>query len=585
VWPENVEEAFMEALAKIPKLGRRKIVVDGKPSGRNELVAAYIERKTGKKRTRKQVSSHIQVLKNTRKDEQDIMDLLSDTTVDEGVTDTSFLEILGQSTVEYYGSRDSTPVSPSDSTTGDGIEWPNERSPDCSRSSHRRQVSIASMLNPEMNDNSLRSKRTQGSENDGGNGGGYHASTLSQTDAFFPHGYRASPPESSSASSSLAYVHQGGSAYPHIHSVQGRSTPHIYNSHTHPFWPCQYVLIQHLNTMLPPRTALKSKEIILLEDRRPFMDTLPSLSIHSVDHDRFQFVKELFTRKKCLFLLFKMDLRIQNLSDEYKLDTRNLFQSREAGTVECSTMVLSFGRAAMEVKETQTSEYREGRHMYSFKLVNEWLNTFLKTLNEGMGPTEVEAALHHLCIIQQFDSVNDSGTPLLVVVYEFGMGYGQLNGFRLTNNVALVMGPNNQQHQQQQQQQQQQHHHHHRTRANTWDNSGSTKFKIRTSFLDSNEQQQQQQQEHQYPQRHVVHPSQQHQSQQPHTDPPPSSSLYANYVDPGRDRWSFKRISLDSKERPPHAFYAKASSTTSSATTPLAVSATAVGEVDTDMSL
>ncbi|KAF9394801.1 hypothetical protein CPC16_010156, partial [Podila verticillata] len=136
----------MEALAKIPKLGRRKIVVDGKPSGRNELVAAYIFNKTGKKRTRKQVSSHIQVLKNTRKDEQEIMDLLSDTTIDEGVSDNSFLEVLGQTTMEYSGSRDSTPVSPSDSTV-EGLEWPGERIE--GRSSHRRQISIASMLNPE----------------------------------------------------------------------------------------------------------------------------------------------------------------------------------------------------------------------------------------------------------------------------------------------------------------------------------------------------------------------------------------------------------------------------------------------------
>lgn len=59
------------ALMIIPKLGRKKILVNSKPCGRNELIADYIRRKTGKVRTRKQVSSHIQVLKNMRKHDAD----------------------------------------------------------------------------------------------------------------------------------------------------------------------------------------------------------------------------------------------------------------------------------------------------------------------------------------------------------------------------------------------------------------------------------------------------------------------------------------------------------------------------------
>lgn len=58
-------------------------MVHGKPCGRNELIADYIERKTSKSRTRKQVSSHIQVLKNIKKNDPEFQQLIAEPQTEE----------------------------------------------------------------------------------------------------------------------------------------------------------------------------------------------------------------------------------------------------------------------------------------------------------------------------------------------------------------------------------------------------------------------------------------------------------------------------------------------------------------------
>lgn len=61
-WSLEVEQVFVEALRLVPPLHRKRVYIADKVKGRNELIAEYIFRKTGEKRSRKQVSSHIQVV-------------------------------------------------------------------------------------------------------------------------------------------------------------------------------------------------------------------------------------------------------------------------------------------------------------------------------------------------------------------------------------------------------------------------------------------------------------------------------------------------------------------------------------------
>ncbi|KAL9585966.1 MAG: hypothetical protein Q9203_004037 [Teloschistes exilis] len=63
VWPDFLEHAFQLALRAVPPVGRKKKLLGTKLCGRNEEISLKIEEWTGVLRKRKQISSHIQVLR------------------------------------------------------------------------------------------------------------------------------------------------------------------------------------------------------------------------------------------------------------------------------------------------------------------------------------------------------------------------------------------------------------------------------------------------------------------------------------------------------------------------------------------
>ncbi|KAF9582098.1 hypothetical protein BGW38_000648 [Lunasporangiospora selenospora] len=307
-----------------------------------------------------------------------------------------------------------------------------------------------------------------------------------------------------------------------------RPTPQDYDPWTsyenegYSFWPCQYRLTQ----------ARGPQETVLAEDEVPFHDELGSRSLGSV---RFPSLLRGFGTRSCLRLLVKMNLKINRIAGDMVLMTQNLFQSNQRHTVRCITTAYSFGEKTMQMSEVQHASFSGNRYVYSFTLANDWLKSFLQSLREGVGSAEIQS-LKNITIIQEFsvdDSPDSQSAPqsLLQVMYEFGVGDGELETYKLstdspamdtpmmlaptitTTNASLttpssVTG-------------------HTRARASTWDSSGPYRFRNGVDYGSSSPSL--------WGGDTHLHPPHEHSSSRPHHPsqyPPPSYERHSQHLYP-----------------------------------------------------
>ncbi|KAF9940663.1 hypothetical protein BGZ67_007158 [Mortierella alpina] len=488
VWPPDVEKAFMKALEVLPKLGRRKVVVNGKPCGRNELIADYIYTHTKKVRDRKQVSSHIQVLKNTRKHEPAFMRLLMDgADGDEDVAPESLNMV-------YYGDSQSPIASPLQSNGSDQTfhgDRPQQVLDDHIFSSIDTQGYDHSIRGHNNKNNSFSESMAhrpnspyyaQSSHNHEQQNYVHHqqpsrAADSAKADIPGDHTLYYDQPTCRSASTQSLYQQTATTPDSAVSlSSEPRHEDHTFSQYArgpalpqpahslgaiHPFWPTVFGLYtKPLSQGTPPNngdylhrernqelerlghagsatSAVRIHELAQAKDlsRQAF----GAVNIHQLPAEKFPHLYDLYQKASCAFLFFKINMDL-GLELEGSFENTCRFESSERRTVRCSTLIYSFGSSVLESTEVKQAAVVDGKYTHSFEFVNQFFNAFLGGIRTLGSSEEVEVALGNLSMVQVFEDMDprsDNSPPLLVMAYDFEQGRGQVAPYVIADSSGI----------------------------------------------------------------------------------------------------------------------------------------------------
>ncbi|KAI8066183.1 TEA/ATTS domain family-domain-containing protein [Thamnidium elegans] len=489
VWPPDVESAFIEALESIPKLGRRKILVNGKPCGRNELISDFIFRKTCKIRTRKQVSSHIQVLKNTRKGDSHFMRLLTDSVeLDENNhninrNNANNSNPLKPKTRQPHHSHNQHQMmknnnaikmksyQPNDSLSSDESSINSSPSPTdyvfdimCSDPAQQQALSMLQFKDfydpfqqflffgtvTEANTSATPSNANFDNLTDpffGGSGVLYDQQQSEGLEDSLMHSLSSAANTSiASAMKKKMVATRKGNAKKRKSQQDETSSDTVMNltssiaGSEYSLWPNYVCLYLEYASPYDPCRPLSHN---LSQLPHCYPNGLPVVSVSSVSKEKCPPIATLSSSDSVLLLAkTKLDLNL-NIS-EFAFNNTSFFETQTRRTIECTTTIYSFGNVVLESKEGQQALWvNEGKYMYSFVFVNQFFDAFMKGIRSLQSWGDVDVAIKNLCIVQSFEdteskytnagsntsesALENTNSPLLVMVYEFERGDGTID--------------------------------------------------------------------------------------------------------------------------------------------------------------
>eukprot|EP00124_Ichthyophonus_hoferi_P005441 Ihof_evm1s790 gene=Ihof_evmTU1s790 len=419
VWSNDIDEAFEEALAIYPPCGRRKIILsdEGKMYGRNELIARYIKMRTGKQRSRKQVSSHIQVL--ARKKQRELSLKLKH--CDENIRKTALENLATMSSAQIVSAT--MGLANSTNNVGGGNGGTNEhveQSP--SMATGPRGNVIGGMGNGMGKDEVQYWDyiNHQRQNTDYGRQGMYYGSMPP------PPRNEMYPPNNYMGPMGMAI---GG----YNKNIRGYG-PHSQSNYGSVYSGAPMNTVQNVQSV--PNTSLMTLPAgnrLCMSDFNAFMeyrwDNTDQYHKHSFVHlsgmaqfcdvdmecvdvrqiyDKFPGVRELYQQgpKHCFYLIkFWADLNYNAKSPEREYLMTGRYDSHEILQIQCSSRVYSFGKQVVEkTQQPQTPTYDNTTGMYVYRFTRtpicEYMVSFVEKLKSLETTEMMNSVLENFSVLQ-----------------------------------------------------------------------------------------------------------------------------------------------------------------------------------------